>query len=208
MIVIGYLSGLVPGAVVSIVGGLALMTFGRALLLDRVSGAVSGAALAVAAGALGVGALRWGTLEIEGIIGAQSVLGPTVLVAPTAAAAASSAAMAAGVLALGVWSSEPLFEVRGAKAWGVFEVILAVLAVIVAFAVPATGGGTGLGGLITGLGRDPLAAIASVGGLVAAVGVVLAISRFLPRPVVWRWGVLGVTGAAVATAAAIMASVL
>ena len=208
MIVIGYLTGLVPGAVVSIVGGLALMTFGRALLLDRVSGAMSGAALAVAAGALGVGALRWGTLEIEGIVGAQSVLGPTVLVAPTAAAAASGAAFAAGVMALGVWSSEPHFESRRDRAWGLLEVILAIVAVIVAFAVPATGGGTGLGGLVTGLGRDPLAVAASAGVLVAAVGVAMAISRFVPRRGVWRGGVLGVTGVAVAAAAATMASVL
>ena len=152
--------------------------------------------------------MRWGTLEIDGIIGAQSVLGPTVLVAPTAAAVASSAAMAAGVLALGVWSSEPLFEVRGAKAWGLFEVILAITAVIVAFAVPATGGGTGLGGLVTGLGRDPLATIASIGALIAAVAVSLAIARFLPRRGAWRWGVLAATGVAVAAAAATMASVL
>lgn len=208
MIVIGYLSGLVPGAVVSIVGGLALITFGRALLLDRVAGAMSGAALAVAAGALGVGALRWGTLEIEGIIGAQSVLGPTVIVGPTAAAGASSAAMVAGLLALGVWSSEPHFEARAARLWGLLEVFLAIAAVIVAFAVPAAGGGTGLGGLLSSLGRDPLEAGALVGAVVVAVGISIAISILLRRRRSWRWAVLGLTGAAVAAAAGTMASVL
>ena len=33
VLIVGYLSGLVPGQIVSLVGGLALITFGRMLLL-------------------------------------------------------------------------------------------------------------------------------------------------------------------------------
>lgn len=91
--------------------------------------------------------------------------------------------------------------------WGLFEVTLAMVAVIVAFAVPATGGGTGLGGMLSGLGRDPLQAAASFGALVVAVAVAVAIARFLPSGSL-RWTVLGATGAAVTAAAATMASVL
>lgn len=208
MIVIGYLSGLVPGAVVSIVGGLALITFGRALLLDRVDGAVSGAALAVAAGALGVGALRWTTLEIDGIVGAQSVLGPTVMVGPAAAAAAGIAAMIAGVIAFGVWSAQLRLEGRGERAWALLEGVLAIVAVVAVFAVPAAGGGTGLGGLVAALRRDPLEWAAWAGVVVGSVAAAVAVSILVRRRGSWRWAVLGVAGAAVLGAAATMASVL
>ena len=208
VIVVGYLSGLVPGAIVSIVGGLALMTFGRALLLDRDGSAVSGAALAIAAGALGVGALRWGTLEIEGIVGAQSVLGPTVMVGPTAAAAASGAAMAAGVIAFGVWSAPLRLEGRRARLWGLFEVVLAIVAVVAAFAIPAAGGGTGLGAIFEAVGRDPLEWAAWAGALVVSVAVAIGVALLVHRRRSWRWVVLAITGVAVMGAAGTMASVL
>lgn len=208
MIVVGYLSGLVPGAIVSIVGGLALITFGRALLLDRDGGAVSGAALAVAAGSLGVGALRWGTLEIEGIIGAQSVLGPTVMVGPTAAAAASCAAMVAGVVAFGVWSAPSRIEGRRARLWGLFEVVLAIVAVIAVFAMPAAGGGTGFGAIFEAVGRDPLEWVAWAGALVVSVAVAIGVALVVHRRRSWRWAAVAITGVAVLGAAGTMASVL
>ncbi|MGH2693430.1 MAG: hypothetical protein ACRDJJ_01315, partial [Actinomycetota bacterium] len=51
VIALGYLLGLVPGPLVAVVGGLALVTFGRGLLCRRGDEAVAGAALAVVAGA-------------------------------------------------------------------------------------------------------------------------------------------------------------
>ena len=61
----GYLLGLVQGPVIAVVGGLALIAFGRAVFLDRAWAAVTGVAIAVLAGALGVGALRWDALELK-----------------------------------------------------------------------------------------------------------------------------------------------
>ncbi len=109
---LGYLLGFVPGPIVAAVGGLALATFGRGLELSRIDEARVGLALAVIAGAAGVAALRWGTLELEELRGAQAVLGPTVLVGPTAVAAACWAALIVGSFALGLWIA-PVSRVTG-----------------------------------------------------------------------------------------------
>lgn len=208
VVVAGYLTGLTPGPVVAVVGGLALITFGRVILLDRLTGAASAAALAVIAGALGIAALRWGTLEIEGLVGAQTVLGPTVVVAPEAAAIASSVALGAGVIALGVWLAAPVPSSRGAWAWSVLEGGLVALTVMIVFAVPAAGGGTGLGGAFGALGRDPGVWALWVGAVIAAIAVAAAGSLALRSRAKLRWGVLGLSAAGVVAAAGTIASVL
>ncbi|MGH2809020.1 MAG: hypothetical protein ACRDKT_17285 [Actinomycetota bacterium] len=208
VIVAGYLTGLVPGAVVSVVGGLALITFGRALLLDRVSGAGVAAALAVTAGALGVGALRWGTLELEGLIGAQSVIGPTVSVGPTPAAVSAVIATVAALVAIGVWLTEPRAASRGSWIWFAVESVLMVATLASVFAVPSAGGGTGLGGFLSAVGRDAAAWGLWLAGLVVAVVVTLVLSVLLRGRDRVRWVALLVSGVAVTAAAGTIATVV
>lgn len=102
----GYLLGVVDGPVTGVIGGLALITFGRALVLDRVHEVRLAAALAVLAGGVGIAVLRWGTLDLPELHGVQAVLGPTLLVGPLRSAVACSAAALAGVVALGAWLTE------------------------------------------------------------------------------------------------------
>jgi hypothetical protein len=189
VVAFGYLLGVVPGPLVALVGGLALMTFGRALLLEGSEGALSGASLAVLAGALGVGALRWGTLDLPSIRGAQSVLGATVLVEPTAAAGGSWAVVGATALALGVWGGARLPGRRVASVWGVVEVIAAALAVTSVFWGPKPVAGTS--SFWSDLGLWML-------GVVVLAGVGAGIGWLLRRARVWvRWGTLALSGAAV-----------
>jgi hypothetical protein len=208
VIVAGYLTGLVPGAVVSVVGGLALITFGRALLLDRASGAGVAAALAVTAGALGVGALRWGTLELEGLVGAQSVIGPTVSVGPTAAAVSAILATVAAVVATGVWLTEPRATSIGSWLWFGIEAVLVVATLTSVFAVPSGGGGTGLGGWMDAVGRDLGTWALWITGLVASVAITLFLSVLFRGRDRIRWIVLVVCGVVVAGAAGTIATVL
>lgn len=197
----GYLSGVVPGAVVSLVGGLALITFGRALLLDRSGTAVSGVALAVAAGALGIAALRWGTLSLSELVGAQSVLGPTILVGPQMPAIASGVALGAALLSTSVWMTEPEGSDRSSRVWARIEGTLAVLAATIVFAAPGSGGGIGE------LFGDLPEVTATAGALVVGIVVVLMGPRLLRSKRV-RWVVLAGSGVAVIAAAGIVAGSL
>ena len=133
VLALGYLTGFVAGPLVAAVGGLALMTFGRCLSLDRGAQVLSAAGLAVVAGAVGVTGLRWGTLDLAGLRSVQAVLGPTLLVGPTAGAIASIAAAGAAIVALVLWlSARP---VRGAWQWGwaAIETLAMGLCVVTAF---------------------------------------------------------------------------
>ena len=199
VLVLGYVSGLVPGAVVSLAGGLALMTFGRALLLDRRGTSVAGAALAIAAGALGVAGLRWGTLSLEELVGAQSVLGPTILVEPEEIAIAAGAALVAALVAVAVWSTEPVATEKTSIVWSRVEAILAVAAAVLVFAAPATGGG--LGELVS----EPVELAPAAGALMGGVAAVFLAPRLFRSPRV-RWVLLALSGAAVIASAAVMAS--
>ena len=201
VLIVGYLSGLVPGQIVSLVGGLALITFGRMLLLDRQDTAVAGAALAIAAGSLGIPALRWGTLSIERLVGAQSVLGPTILVGPEGPAISSGVALAAAIIAIAAWAAQPVGVDRPSRVWGRLEGVVAVLAIALVFAAP------GSGGSLSALFGDPVELAATAGTIAAGVVVVLAASRVL-RSRRARWVVLGVCGVAVAASATVVAGSL
>ena len=100
---LGYLLGLVDGPFLGALAGLALIAFGRALIAPRGLELIAPLGFAVLAGASGVVALRWGTLEIADIRGVQGVLGPTIAVDPQVAAVAAGAAWLAATLALGIW---------------------------------------------------------------------------------------------------------
>jgi len=201
VLIVGYVSGLVPGAVVSVVGAIALMTFGRTLLLDRKATAVSGVALAIAAGALGVAALRWGTLSLRELVGAQSVLGPTILVGPQVPAAASILALSAALAAAAAWATEPSGADRASRVWAVIENLLVVAAVALVFAAPGAGGG------VAELFGHP-EELAVTLGVVSAGGMVVVLARSLFRSRKVQWAVLVVAATAVVASATLVAGSL
>jgi hypothetical protein len=192
-----YLLGLVPGPLVSVVGGLALVTLGRALLLPDINARRSVLSLAVLAGALGVGALRWGTLDLPELRGVQAVLGPSILIGPEAAAVACGLALAGGLLGLGAWLLEPRPVTRPDYVWAGLEVALGSLALVTVFVDPARSVLQG-----AGLGLAVLEIARWLGAVAVAVAIVFASSilqaRLSDR---WRWVVLGLAGVAVAAAA-------
>ena len=197
VLLVGYLSGFVPGAVMSLVGGLGLMTFGRCLLSDERSSLRSSLALAIVAGALGVGALRWGTVSLQGIGGAESVLGPSIAVGPAAAAAASWAGLLAGVFALAVWGAALETPTRATRWWGAAEVALAIVALAWVFAGP------GAGGAFSSVGSEPLEwlvpVVATLGGTALAL-LGARVARGRGGWVVLGLAAAGTIGAAAATA--------
>ena len=137
VISLGYLVGVIPGAVPAVAAGLALVAFGRGLVVDRarsVQVAFSWAALALA---LLVAALRWGTVSLDELRGAQAVLGPTVLVQPDEAAVGAWLAVAGGVLAAGVLLAAA--PPTGWRSWLIVagEASVPALALVTAFWGPA-----------------------------------------------------------------------
>lgn len=201
VICLGYLLGAVQGPVVAVVGGLALITFGRNLLLDHHRAAISGAALAVIAAALGIAALRWGALDLGELRGVQSVLGPTLLVGPVEASVATSVAAAAAVAALAVWMSRPWPDSKILYGWWGLEAAIGSLALVTSFFEPA--------GLFGQSGQGLLAMLGWIGATVAVVALV-ATGGWLLRSVSEGVSALlmGAAGAAVAGAAAILVTAL
>lgn len=133
VLALGYLTGLVSGPLVAAVGGLALVTFGRSLRMDRESQALAAAGLAVVAGALGIAALRWGSLELAELRSVQGVLGPTILVGPEPVATAAIISTVAATLALALWVAA--LPVRGFVqwTWTSLETLAMSLALVTAF---------------------------------------------------------------------------
>lgn len=203
VIALGYLLGVVAGPVVAVVGGLALITYGRSLLLTRIPASIAGAAVAVLAGAMGVGALRWEALELAELRGVQAVLGPTLLVGPTQSAVATSIAAGAALLALAVWLSAPWPSNRFGLIWAGLEAIVGALAITTVFFDPAE---SGLGGAGAGSVTAQLLRWAAVVAVAAAASSGLA--WFLSRhKLIWRALPVVVAGAAVLAAAALQMSV-
>lgn len=204
IIAFAYLLGLVPGPLVSVVGGLALVTLGRAWLLPEIGARRAGLSLAVLAGALGVGALRWGTLDLPELRGVQAVLGPTVLVGPEAAAIACGVAFAGGLVGLAAGLLEPHPSTRADYIWGAIEIGLGSLALVTIFVDPARSvlQGAGLGPALVEIARW-------IGAVAVAVAIVFGLSILLEKMSDrWRWVALGCGGVAVAAAAATVSVVL
>lgn len=183
LIALGYLLGLVPGTLGAAIGSLALLSFGRSLMTPTSRGVVGLTAFGVLALAAAVGGLRWGMSSLDGIRGAQAVLGPTILVGPEEAAVGVGLAAGAGVVALGLWLSVDRPE--GIVSWVLdcLEGAVGALLLVTSFwgpAIVARGGG-GAGELAGDLGGWALAVIAT---LVPSVGLSLAFRRFAP---VWSW---------------------
>jgi hypothetical protein len=204
VIAAGYLFGVVPGPIVAMAGGLALITLGRALLADRGADLLIAAAFSVAAGALGIGAFRWGSLQLGDVRGAQAVLGPTVLVGPTGASLAGWLAVAGSVVAMAVWvgtarrSALRLGGPVGTRLGAVVETLLASLAVVTVFWGPAISGD-----------KDRLAAeLGAWAAAVVAVALVIGALAFFFTRLSLRWRAFFVAIALVAVmgAAGLVAS--
>ncbi len=168
----GYIAGAVPGPVVAIVGALALVTFGRILLAPRTEAAFDAAALALLSAAVLAGALRWGTLDLGEIRGAQTVLGPTVLMGPQVASIAAWVAAGAGTLALAEWEAFPGTERRLDVFWWVTETLLGALALVSVFWGPEIAGTAEGSNLATSLGTWA-AATALVAGVALGISFLL-----------------------------------
>ena len=203
VIALGYLLGLVPGSVVAVVGALALMTFGRTLMLEPRAALVAGGALAVVGGALGIAALRWGALGLPELRGVQSVLGPTVLVGPVQAAVATGIAAGAAVLALAAWSAGPWPADRFQLVWAALEACIGAFAVVTVFFDPAKSalGSGGAGSALVDIGLW-LGAVVVTGAFVC-----LGAWGLQRLAAVWRLATVAAAGAAVSAAAAILVSV-
>jgi hypothetical protein len=201
---LGFLLGLVPGPVVALVGGFALMTFGRALGVPGHGSLRIAAALAVIAGAVGVGALRWGSLDLAEIRGVQSVLGPTLLIGPEAAAVACSLAGTGGLVALAAWLLEPRSLSRATLIWGLAEAAIVALALVTIFFDPARSSlqeadaGTVAAELGLWVGATAVAG-AMAGGLAWVLG------RVAER---WVWVAVAVGGTMVVAGATVIAGLV
>lgn len=190
---LGFLSGVVDGPIIGAVAGLALITFGRSALSPVGSELVAPAAFAVLAGAAGAAALRWGTLDLPEIRGAQGVLGPTIAVEPRGVALLSIGALVAGSIALGLWLGG-----RGDRGtffglWWWVEALAGALFLADLFSGPSA--------------SDPLQTGIWLGSTVI-IGGVAAISAILTadRSTGTRFIILGVCGALVTAAAAVAGS--
>ena len=200
MIAAGYLSGLVPGPIVAMAGGFALITLGRALLAERGADLLITASFSVLAGALGIGAFRWGSMQLTDVRGAQAVLGPTVLVGPTEAALAGWLAVVGSVLALAVWvgtARRPGLGL-GILVGALVESLLGALAVVTVFWGPALSGQSDR--LLVELGTWA-AAVVSVAAVVG--GLAYLSDRVGIR---WRAAAVGFALVAVVSAAGLLAS--
>jgi hypothetical protein len=176
VVALGYLTGWIAGPLPAAVMGLALMTFGRCLALRRSEILPPAVALGVVAVATGAGGLRWATLDLGLVRGAQAVLGPTVTVGPAAAVAGSLLAAGACVVALAVWltSMKPPSR-RGALVWASEAVPIALLAVTVFWGPKVVDGASDVAAW-----AGVTLAIVAVAGAIAAL-----LWRVSPRLVAW-----------------------
>ena len=186
---LGFLTGVVDGPIIGAVAGLALITFGRSALSPVGSELVAPAAFAVLAGAAGAAALRWGTLDLPEIRGAQGVLGPTIAVEPQEVALLAIGALLAGSVALGLW----LGGRGGSTFFGIWWWVEALV------------GALFLAGLFSGPPASGLAQIGIWVGSTVIIGGVAAASSVLAadRSIGVRFIILGGCGALVTAAAAV-----
>ena len=190
----------------AVVGGLALVTLGRAVTVKAPEDAALAGALAVLAGAVGVGALRWGAVDLGDLRGIQGVLGPTLLVGPPAAATACWIAALGAIAALAAWLATaraadgvaPDAPRRLVLGLWVAEAVIGGGVVASVFWGPSIPRGSFAPGALLGWA----AIVAVVAGAAAGLAIVLA-----GRPS-WRWATLGAGAAAAAAGAGLLASVL
>jgi len=187
----GFALGVVDGPVVGVVGALALIAFGRSLAAPAGTELLGPLAFAVVAGASGIVALRWSSLELAEIRAIQAVLGPTVAVAPDQAAIAAGVALGAAIIAAGIWLADDLADSGLGVVWRWLEVVAVGLVLATLFAGPEAAG---------------VPEFALWAGATAVLSGLVALVRILARPASAgvRLAVVAVTAAAVAAAAGIV----
>ncbi len=194
-VILGFATGVVRGSLLGLFAGLVLISFGHGFGEDAPTIARRMFATASVVVAVGVAALRWNTLELGPIRGAQAVLGPTLLVGPDDVALAACVAAAGAALALGAWSSVPSGG-RLARVGAVLEVTVIGSIIATGFWGPALGEGSSAGSNIAGIGQWVAASIAA-----AFVAIAVSVQdRALDRA---RW-VIAVLGAVAVTAGAVL----
>ena len=188
---VGYLVGLVDGPVLGILGSVALLSFGRALASVDGGELIAPASFGVVAGAAGVVALRWGTLELDGIGGIQAVLGPIVSVDPAPVAAMASASLLAALVATGVGMSDPGAGIGTPQWWWWAEIgtVSGALALLFVSSPIAGFSGAALWG-------------AATAGFVAAAAMTSRTTS--QRSVLARLLIIGICGLVVAAAALVI----
>jgi len=204
VIALAYLTGWLPGPLLAAAGGLALVTFGHALLQERVPSLLTGVAFASIVVALAAAALRWSTLDLGELRGIQAVLGPTMLVGPALAAAGAWTGAVACVLGIAVWLRFPKGEVWFSLLPWIAEVVVVALAVATVFWGPeSTALGSGDSGeLWPELGRWAL--------VTASIAIPAGALSFLLVRIRREWTIvaLALAAAAALSAVGLVASVL
>ena len=178
---LGYLLGFLDGPVVALVAGIGLMVLGRVLPQSGSPVLVSALALSVFAGALGVAALRWNTLQIGTLRGAQAVLGPTLLVEPVPLATAAWLAAVGAAIALAVWSALPPPRGRTASIFVLAEASVGALAIATVSWGPSLSGGLDATGLLGWILVTSVVLIPTI----AVLGLRLFQPTFLSGKVLW-----------------------
>ena len=189
---LGYLTGLVESPVIGALAGLSLVALGRSLVVARGSELFGPVCFGILAGAAGSVVLRWGSLDLPEIQGAQGVLGPTVLVEPVAVAVANGSALIASTAVLGLWLMARPERPEALPRWWGIESAAGALLIATLFVGPAP---SGAGQAAIWLGAAGL--IAGVGLLIGRVATSFRV----------RWIVVGVCGAVVTASAAITGAV-
>lgn len=197
---LGYLLGFLDGPVVALVAGVGLMVLGRTLTHEGDDVLVSAVALSVFAGALGVAALRWNTLQIGTLRGAQAVLGPTLLVEPVSLATAAWLAAVGGAVALGVWSALP--APRGLVGSG----LALAEAAVGALAIATVSWGPSLSGALDATGIVGWVLVTVV--VLVPTAAILGVKLLHPKLLEGRggWALNALCGAAVLAAAGLAAT--
>jgi len=158
-----------------------LITFARTSGRDRRDVLVGAGTLAVIVGAIGVGGLRWNTLDLAAIRGAQAVLGPGVAVGPGAAALGLTLAGAGALVAGAAWAV-PATWATPARWWWLAEAAFVSAAVTTVFWWPALTRGLPFGDLSARVGLW-LVAVAAGTAAIAFGAMLMTRSRALTRPI-------------------------
>ena len=134
---IGFLTGIVDGPVIGALAGLSLVALGRSLVVAKGDELFGPVCFGILAGAAGSVALRWGTLDLPEIQGAQGVLGPTVVVEPVTVAVANAAALVAATVVMGLWLMSRAERPTALPRWWVVEGAAGALLIATLFVGPA-----------------------------------------------------------------------
>jgi hypothetical protein len=159
---------------VVVAGAIALVSAGKVLEEDGGVALVNVVGFAILVSALGVAALRWGTMDMADWRGIQAVIGPPLVVAPNSVAIGCGLAAGGGVLGTALWLRAPAGG-RTILVLRIAEASIAGLALTTAFWGP---------GITPG---ETASAVALEAGRWAGLTVGTALIALLLGVVVRRW---------------------